>query len=61
VRCSIKLESVVINVPHDEWDADDMNQDVDGVRMVGSIKSELLECVKSQVWAEMHAIPVSLC
>jgi hypothetical protein len=57
----MKLGLYPQNVPHDERDADDMNEDVDGVRVVGSIKSELLESVGSQIWAERHVVPVSLC
>ena len=57
----MKLGVVFTNVPHDERDADDMNDDVDGVRVVSSIKSELLESVGSQMWTERHVIPVSSC
>jgi hypothetical protein len=42
---STKLETVFVDVPHDEWNANDMNEDVGGVIVVGPIKSELLGSV----------------
>ena len=57
----MKLGTVFVDVPHDEWNAKDMNEDVGGIIVVGPIKSELLESVGNDTLVERRAIPGFVC
>jgi len=57
----MKLATVFVDVPHDKWNANDMNEDVGGIIVVGPIKSELLESVGNDTLVERRAIPGFVC